>query len=190
MRRFLDSLFGRTRPAPSLIERLFAISTAQITMVTTLNLAPAGTAGISFRPVESNYFASLTQELNDLLEISARDTGTRVETQTDKYRFRWVLLHDDQFEDLVATIHVISQTLIEHQFGEQLLAAVFRFTDDEGKPIYWIYNYKRGNFYPFAPRGKNERDHAQELRMSNAMSREMPIETELERWYPLWDIPY
>ena len=35
-------------------------------------------------------------------------------------------------------------------YGDRLLCAVFAF-EENGKPIYWIYNYKRGSFYPFVP---------------------------------------
>ncbi len=190
MRRWLDALLGRTRPVPSIIERLFAIATAEVTLETQLNLKPGDRAGITFRPVESAYFDRTAQELSGLLEISTRDTGTSYEVSTDSYGYRWIILRDPEFEDLVATIHVVSQTLTENGFGEQLLAAVFRFTTAEGKPIYWLYNYKRGTFYPFVPAGDRKRDNPLELRLASAMQRELPVEPELERWYPLWDIPF
>lgn len=191
MRQFLDSLFGRSRPAPSKIERLFAMSTAQISLVTQMNMTADSHAGIVFRPVDSAYFDQASQDLEDLLKISTKDTGTVYEVRTDEFRFRWILLRDPQFEDLVATIHIVSQTLVEHQFGEQLLSAVFRYDTSEGRPTYWFYNYKRGSFYPFVPEGRSRnRDNALELRLASAMEHELPIEKELERWYPMWDIPF
>jgi len=49
----------------------------------------------------------------------------------------------------------------------------------------------RRTFYPFVPLGRSkERDNALELRLSSAMEHELPIEKELERWYPMWDIPF
>ena len=191
MREFLDSLLGRSRPAPSKIERLFAMSTAQISLETQLNMKADVHAGIVFRPVDSAFFDQASQDLTELLKISTKDTGTIYEIREDEFKFRWILLSDPQFEDLVATIHIISQTLIEQQFGEQLLSAVFRYDTADGKPTYWFYNYKRGSFYPFVPdgRGRN-RDNALELRLSSAMERELPMEKELERWYPMWDIPF
>ncbi|HET7037843.1 MAG TPA: hypothetical protein VFI42_19375 [Thermomicrobiaceae bacterium] len=191
MRSFFDALLGRTRPEPPKIERLFAMSTAEVALESQLRLAPGDHAGITFRPVESAYFEQMSTDLQQLLQISAKDTGTEVKTLTDEYGYRWIVLADAQFEDLVATIHIISETLIEQQFGEQLLAAVFRFSTAEGRPVYWIYNYKRGMFYPFVPEGTGrKRDNAFELRLSSAMEKELPVETELERWYPIWDIPF
>ncbi len=187
--KILDILLGRTQPVQSKLERLFAISTAYITLTAELQLQPSNRAGVCFRPLESGQFEELQPELDGLLRISGRETGATIQTQMDSFGFQWVTLEDPQFEDLVTTIHLVSMTLQDHGFGDQLLAAVFKFSD-KGQPIYWVYNYKRGTFYPFVPRGQSrDRDNATELRLKAAMQKELPIEPELERWYPLWDIP-
>lgn len=190
VRRFLDVVLGRSRPVPSKPERLFAMSTAQVSLESQLGLKVGDHAGITFKPVESSYFERMSVDLDDLLKISTRDTGTTYQTQTDKYNYRWIVLADEEFEDLVATIHIISEELIGQGFGDQLLAAVFHFTNADGRALYWLYNYKRGYFYPLVPAGERSRDNAYELRLSSAMEHELPIEPELERWYPLWDIPF
>ena len=72
-----------------------------------------------------------------------------------------------------------------------MLAAVFAFHDGSGKPVYWIYNYKRGAWYPFVPApGEQQRDTERELRLKAQLGSELPIEPELERWFPLWGIPF
>lgn len=184
-----DDLLGRTKPVKSKLDKLFAMSTAYITLTIDLGLTASGRAGITFRPVTSSDFDNLDQELSELLKISGQATKTEVEQMRDNFGFQWVLLRDDEFEDLVSTAHLVSLTMQDHGFRDQLLAAVFKFFQKE-QPLYWIYNYKRGSFYPFAPvPGKKERDNATELRMRSVMERELPIEKELERWYPLWDMP-
>lgn len=187
--RWLDILLGRTRPVQSNIENLFSMATAQITLAAKFNAYPTGKAGITFKPVEASDFAATGNELRGLLEITARETQTRFQLVKDTYNYAWLLLMDKEFEDLVAAMHMTSLTLQEHGFGEQLLAAVFQFTIHEGQDIYWIYNYKRGFFYPLVPLLHKERDNALELRLRALMEKEMPLEPELERWYPLWDIP-
>src|SRR4029077_18505587 len=65
------------------------------------------------------------------------------------------------------------------------------------KPLYWIYNYKRGMFYPFAPAGgktgagasAQQRDNERELRLKAQIGADLPLEPELERWFPLWGVP-
>ena len=53
-----------------------------------------------------------------------------------------------------------------------------------------IYNYKRGAFYPFVPSGgAQQRDNERELRLKAQIGADLPVEAELERWFPLWGIP-
>lgn len=186
---FWDALFGRTKLAKPRGERLFAMATAQVTLQTALGLRPAGRAGLCFRPVTSGRFTSAAEEMAALARMSAAATGTTVETRDDAHGFRWLVFRDDALEDLVANIHAASEALAEHGFGEQLLAAVFAFVDERDQPVYWIYSYRRGTFYPFVPSGPRQRDHARELRLQAALRRELPLEPELERWYALWDLP-
>lgn len=188
----LDTLFGRTKPVKSKSEQLFAMATAAVTLQTKLDLQPAGAAAIVFRPVDSTYFRQAEQELNQLLELSGRETKTQIHTETDSFGFRWVVLQDQVFEDLVATIHMVSLTLSDKGFGDQLLAAVFRFNqaDAGNRAVYWIYNYKRGSFYPFVPLDNSQRrDNAAELHFSAVMDGELPVEKAAEHWFALWGIP-
>lgn len=184
-----DILLGRTGLPKNAAEKLFAISTATITLETKFGAKPSGKCGICFKPVTSSYFEECEAEIKGLLEVARKETSTQIETVKDNLGYQWVLLVDKEFEDVVATVHMVSQTLQEHGFGGQLLAAVFQFADAEAQDIYWIYNYKRGNFYPFVPKPNKQRDNPYELRLKAVMEQEMPIEPELERWYPLWDIP-
>ena len=186
--RLLDILFGRTKPVKSKTEKLFAISTAQVSLEMKLELRPAGMAGIVFRPVKASSFSRANQELQDILELSARDTESRVRQVDDNFGFRWIIIEDEQFEDLVATLHMVSLTLGDQGYADQLLAAVFRFNGAQGA-VYWIYNYKRGAFYPFVPVGNRQRDNATELHLQAVMDRELPIDPALEAWYALWGIP-
>ncbi len=52
-----------------------------------------------------------------------------------------------------------------------------------------VYGYKRGTFYPFAPREGKVRDNTLELRVQSMLAHELPLEPELERWYAVWDSP-
>ncbi len=189
MRRFFDALLGRTRPVKPQIEKLFAMSTAYVTLTVDLQLKTMGRAGICFRPISSSRFDRIDQDLDDLLKVSGKESGAKVQTTTDSFNYQWVVVDDDDFEDLVATVHVVNLTLQDGGYGEQLLASVFRFVDGKGQTIYFIYNYKRGLFYPFVPIGERRRDNAYELRLAAVMERELPMEKDYERWFPLWGIP-
>lgn len=188
--KWLEALFGQARVPKSRLEQLFALSTAGVTLETTLGLRPSGRAGLVFGAVESSFFKTAEQELEQLLRLALAETGTRYSRRADRYSFQWLVLEDEQLEDLVAAAHLVGQTLQGHGFGDRLLAAVFGFEGADGQRVFWIYNYKRASFYPFAPIGNEQRrNNALELRLSAVMRRELPIEPEQERWYPIWSSP-
>lgn len=187
---FFDSILGKTKLPAAKTEKLFAISTAAVTLETSLGLKPDNVAAICFKPVESYRYDEVRSEIEGLLKISTKESGTEYRLQKDEYNYLWAVLQDPDFEDLVTIIHMISQTLIEEGFGTQLLCAVYRFRGE--KPVYWIYSFKQGTYYPFVPSGdkqSKQRDNALEFRLKAVMEKEMPVETDMGRWYPLWGMP-
>ena len=186
-KKALDSLLGNTTLPSASLEKLFAISSASITMQSNLDLGPSPRGGICFKPIESTKYYSDRKEIEELLAFSSKETGSTYKIETDEYRFTWVILEDPDFEDLITGIHLISQTLIEKGFGAYLLCAIFRFGEEN--PVYWIYNFKQGRFYPFIPVPGKTRDNAAEFRIKSLFERELPIEEDVGKWYPLWGIP-
>ena len=186
---FLDALLGGGRklkaPAP---DRLFAMTTAQVALEAQLGLRHRNVAGIVFQPLSTGDFRTIVAETEELLRGAAEDTGTSVETAEDEFGYRWMVLRDRDFDDLVVSLNVVSSELQAGGYGDRLLACVFAFEDD-GRPIYFIYNFKRGAYYPFVPIGRQQRDTERELRLKAQVGGELPIEPELERWFPLWEIP-
>jgi hypothetical protein len=188
---FLDALFGGGKklkgPAP---DRIFAMVTAQITMETGLGLKHKNAAGIVFQPLGTADFQQIVRDTEELLRSSAEDTGTTVETHDDEFGYRWVVLRDPDFDDVVQAVNVVSTELTAGGYGDRVLAAVFAFTDDRGKDVYFIYNFKRGKYYPFVPApGDKARNTEREFQLKAQLENELPIEPELERWFPLWEIP-
>ena len=184
-----DVLFGRKKLKDPARDRLFALATARITLETDLGLRPAGSAAVVFKAQSSGEFVRSENELQQLLDVTSAQSGSKVERKTDDFGFEWLVVHDPDFEDLVATVHLVGSELQDRGFGSQLLAADFKF---EGKehPVFWIYGYKRGAFWPFVPTGKDqERDNAEELELKAKLEKELPIEQDLTRWLALFDAP-
>ena len=67
-----------------------------------------------------------------------------------------MVLEDEDFDDLVTSINVVSTELKAGGYGDRVLAAVFAYTDN-GKPLYFIYNFKRGRFLPVRARARATR---------------------------------
>jgi hypothetical protein len=54
---------------------------------------------------------------------------------------------------------------------------------------YLVYLFKRGTFYPFSPDGHEHRDLEQELKLKSLVAGDLTVEADLDRWFPLWDLP-
>jgi hypothetical protein len=184
-------LFGRKKLKDPARERLFAISRARITLQDELELKRAGSAGVCFKPLSAGEFVRAENELQQLLDAVANESGSKVERHADEFGFEWLIVRDQDFEDLVTTVHLIGSELQSRGFGPQLLAAVFPFEGSfKEKKVYWIYGYKQGTFWPFVPTGENqERDNAEELELKAKLEKELPIEQDLTRWFGVFDAP-
>src|SRR6266516_2102872 len=182
-------LFGRKKLKDPARERLFALSTAQVTLNVELGLQPAGAAAVVFKPLSVGEFVRAENELQALLDKVAQDSGSRVERRSDEFGFEWLVVRDPDLEDLVATVHLIGSELQSRGFGDRLLAAIFKF-DGKDRPVYWVYGYKRGAWWPFVPTGKEKgRDNADELELKAKLEGELPIEQDLSAWFGLFDAP-
>lgn len=182
---FLDGLLGGKRKlsGPAAKDRLFAIVTAQLALEE-LELRHKGKAGLCFQALQTADFTTIVGDAQELLSTSAEETGTTITSADDEFGYRWMVFADDDFDDLVTAVNMVSGELVAGGYGDRVLAAVFAF---EG--AYLIYNYKRGHWYPFIPKGKQARDTEAELRLKAQLGSELPIEPELERWFPLWELP-
>jgi hypothetical protein len=187
---FLDALLGsKGKLKGAAPDRLFAMTTANVTLETGLGLKSRSCAGVVFQPIATADFKEIVTETEELLAGTAEETGTEVKSHDDEYGYRWLILRDPDFDDLVVAMNTVSVQLQGAGYGDRLLAAVFAF-EDNGKPIYFIYNFKRGAYYPFVPaKGDKARDTERELRVKSQLGGELPWEEDLARWFPLWDIP-
>ena len=184
-----DVLFGRKQLKGPADDRLFALTTAAVTLETELGLKFGGAGAIVYKPLSAGEFDQADADMRELLHAAAKDSGSEIERRSDRFGFEWVIVRDRDLEDVVTSVHVVGSELKARGFGSQLLAAAFRF--DGGKhPVYWIYGYKRGAFWPFVPTGEDQkRDNAEELELKAKLEHELPVEADLSRWLGLFDAP-
>jgi hypothetical protein len=188
-----DALTGRHKvkgPAP---ERLFALSTAHVALEAEHRITARGIAGIVFQPLATSDFESIVADMEAVVKATATDLGAGVKTHDDSFGYRWMVITDKEIEDLVVAVNGVSSALVGGGYGERVLCAVFAFQGPRDPQIYFIYNYKRGFWYPFVPTGGGavgQRSVERELQIKAQVGAELPIEPELERWFPLWGIPF
>ena len=211
----LDTILGRTKPVRANLDALFALPSAAITLQSAGGIVGTGKAGVCWKPPASQSTQDVQREIGELLGIPDDDesgagrpaprtdradshpdaTGTGPLRQAeDAYGFRWLLLEDPMLDDLVTRVHLVNSTLTDNGWGPQLLCSVFGFkpgpeAGTDVRPFYLVYLFKRGTFYPFAPDGKEHRDSELELRVRAQLGTDLPVESDLSRWFPLWDLP-
>ena len=197
-----DVLTGRHTvkgPAP---DRLFAITTAYVTLQAEHQIEPAGAAAIVFQALATSEFESTLRDMEEVVRATGGESATAVSTEDDSYGYRWMILRNPDgapsVEDLAVGINAVAGSIETAGYGERLLCAVFAFVDHSGaggRPpgsrVYFIYNYKRGDWYPFVPdpQQPQQRLTERELQIKAQIGSELPLEPELERWFPLWGIP-
>jgi hypothetical protein len=186
---FTDILFGRKKLKEPARDRLFALTTAAVTLDVECGLKPAGVGALVFKPLSAGEFTQVDRDVEELLQGVAAESGSKLERKKDSFGFEWVIVRDPELEDVVTAVYAVGSEFKDHGFGGQLLAAVFRFEGGE-HPVYWIYGFKSGTFWPFVPSGeKQERDNARELELKAKLEPELPVEQDLTKWLALFDAP-
>jgi hypothetical protein len=185
---FLDTLLGRTKPVQPKLDDLFALPSAAITLQAAMGFTPTGSGSVCFRPVEGRTFADMQHDVSDLLNATG---NLPVEVTKDDYGFNWLVSShmSDDVNGLVTDLHAVNSTLVDNGFGPQLLCTLVAFRDDQERRLSLIYLYKRGTFYPFAPRSGEHRDNALELEVKGAIGPDLKFEPDLSRWFPVWGAP-
>lgn len=184
----LDAVFGRRKATGPDLDALFALPSAAVTLEASADLRPTGRGSVAFRQPEGRAFAEVEADVRRLLDA---DGGPPVQAATDEFGFTWLVV-DTQPPDAAAVVtdlHAVNTSLVDAGFGPQLLCSQVSFRDPDGLPFALVYLYKRGTFYPFAPRADQQRDNVLELRIRDLLARELPLEPDASRWFAVWGAP-
>ncbi len=174
----------------------------------------SGHAGVCFKPPTGQGFEEMQSEVVSLLSMDG--TGG-LHQEKDSFGYQWLVVEDTDIEQLVTRIHLVNSSLSDSGWGPQLLCSVFGLADlptgsDAAAPgadaesaalvetsagpgrlldstAFLVYLFKRGTFYPFVPEGPERRDTEQELKLKSLVADDLTVEADLDRWFPLWDLP-
>lgn len=185
---FLDSILGRRKPTGPQLDALFALPNAAITLEVELGFLPTGAGSVAFRAPEGRAFAELSLEIQSLLDA---DGGPPVAIEQDEHGFTWLVVRTEppDLPSVVTDLHAVNASLSDAGFGPQLLCSLVAFRNPDGRTLAMVYLYKRGTFYPFAPVAADDRDNVLELQVRDALKGELPVESELTRWFAVWGAP-
>jgi len=205
-----DTILGRTKPVQSNLDALFALPSASITLQSAAGMTCSGHAGVCFKPPTGQGFTDMEAEVVTLLSM---DGGTGISRSDDSFGYTWLVIEDADIESLVTRVHLVNSSLSDAGWGPQLLCSVFGLATlpadttaatgsdeaEEGATVgagavvastaYLVYLFKRGTFYPFVPTGHEQRSTEEEFRLRSLVADDLHVESDLDRWFPLWDLP-
>ncbi len=162
---------------------IFRLTTAFITLSLRLKVEFKNLSAICIKEA-SGGFSDALDSVKGFLSIS-REVSYNI--KKDRYGYIWIVI-EGSVEDTVAAIDAVANTFIEYGFERQILAGVFAF-NHKCKKLYLIYNYKDKRFYPFAPTDSKERDNDLEMLVYSIANDELSMESDISKWYPIWDMP-
>jgi hypothetical protein len=184
--RFVEVLFGESGAVEADADDLFDV-TSGYTTLGTAGYDAAGRAGLCLSRADGVAFERVLDDVDALLALSTETPGTDYDVVDDDHGYRWLVVEDRAFDDLVTTVHTAADALIAEGYSEYLLCAAFAFEGE--RTVYWIYNFSRGTGYPFVPAGATMRDGDRESQLAALVEGEFDLEDDPSRRYPFWSIP-
>lgn len=190
---FLDTLLGRSKAAKQVRpDALFALTTAAIDLETAQDMLTTGEAAVVFQPLSTGDFRQIAEDAEAIVRSTGEDSGTTVDRRDDEFGYRWLVLKDPDVDDQVIGVNAVMESLQAGGYADRVLCAVFALREQAtSRDVHLVYLAKRGTWYPFVPQlgGAKERDRERELQLRAVLTPLLPLEPELDRWYPLWGAP-
>ncbi len=183
-------LFGRKKLKGPARDRLFALTTAAVTLDVECGLKPAGVGAIVFKPLSAGEFTQVDNDVEQLLQGVASELGLEARPQAGHVRLRV----GDRARPRPrgsGDRGVRGRAGVQRARLRRPAARSGRSASKAASsPVYWIYGFKTGTFWPFVPTGeKQERDNARELELKAKLEKELPVEQDLTKWFALFDAP-
>jgi len=187
---FWSTLAGRSKPKQANLDALFLIPSAAVALETTIGFKPTGDGSVCYRAAAGVAFDTVQADVVELLRSTADTPDVRV--TTDEFGYSWIVIDREpgaDVEGLCTGLHAVNTGLEGQGFGPGLLCTVVGFSDPADRRLGLVYLYKQGTFYPFAPKGAQQRDNLLEIQAKDVLTGELPIEQDLSRWLAVWGAP-
>lgn len=186
---FWETITGRVKPKQANLDALFLVPSAAITLQAAAGLMPTGQGSVCYRAASGAAFSQTQGDVVQLLGDGA--DAPAVSVTVDDFGFTWLEVQRGAADvsGLCTDLHAVNTSLEAQGFGTGLLCSLVPFVDPSGRRVGLVYLYKQGTFYPFAPTGSQRRDNLFEIQVRDALTGELPMETELGRWMALWGAP-
>ena len=214
----LDTILGRTKPVQANLDALFALPSASITLQSAAATSCSGHAGVCFKPPTGQGFEEMQAEVVKLLSMDGTGGLRKAEDAygyhwlvledadiealvTQVHMVNSSLADAGWGPQLLCSVFGLARlTASDSPDADAFDTVEAAPTDPMPEPTagpgqvipssaYVVYLFKRGTFYPFVPDGHEHRDIEQELKLKSLLAGDLAVESDLDRWFPLWDLP-
>jgi len=172
------------------LDNMDSLALAAAMLETEPGMVSSGIGSICYRGTDDRTFPGVENNARDLLtHYGASPRGAEI--RCDDQGFKWLIVRRTRalHPSLVTDLRAASKMFIDNSFGGQLLCAMTVFEGLGEVQAALVYLYKRGTIYPFAPRAGETRDNRLELAIKNVIEGYAPVESDLTRWFPVWNAP-
>ena len=170
-------------PAP---DRLFALSTAHVTLEVELGLRSAGAAAVCFKPLSAG--TSRARSATWSSSTWPRATRARRSSTGATSSASSGSSSATHLEDLVTTVHLVSSGSSPAGSGRSSSRPV-PLPGTRRRRARLPALLQAWDVLPVHPDGQGQRDNARELGLKAKLDGELPIEEDLSRWFGIYDAP-
>ena len=188
---FLDVIIGKRKLAGPAPDRLFAISTAYVKFETELgDHARAATAAIVFQPLSTADFQSIVREMEEVVRATAADSGTPSRPPTTATASAgWCSAARSSTTWSSGSTPSAARSR-RAATASACCARCSRSRTSRSDRCTGSTTTSAARSTRSCPRpATQQRDNERELVLKAQVGAELPVEQELERWFPLWGIP-
>lgn len=180
------------RPAPTTtnLDHMDSLALAASMLEIAPGLVSSGIGSICYLGSNDRAFRAVEKNARDRLTYYGASPKV-AEIRSDDHGFKWLIARRAQalHPSLATDLRAASEIFVDNNFGAQMLCAMTVFEGLGKTQAALVYLYKRGTVYPFAPRAEETRDSRLELAIKDSIEGHVPVESDLTRWFPVWNAP-
>ena len=155
--------------------------------------------GVLLSPSKHSFFDDLKKNINSIISEGRASSKTRFNTVKDKFGYVWVLIEDDDFEELISTTYTIVNAVSQIVKSDTVIGSILKLDLDNSNLLdvyqqvescYLIFNSDLLGYYPFVPLNE-DRLSSLELDIQDILKlSDLEAISDINKWYGVSDIPF
>ena len=155
--------------------------------------------GVLLSPSEHSFFDHLGTNIDNIITDGISSSKTRFDIVKDNFGTVWILINDEDFEELISTTYTIVNAVSRVVNPDNVIGSVLKLDLQNSNLLdvykqveggYLIFNSDLLGYYPFVPL-KEERISSLELDLQDILkSSGLETISDMNNWYGISGIPF